>query len=201
MSSADDWRRIHQKSELAYQQRSNWRFSANWHKIVAAAFEYAGVGLTDFAGKIVIDIGAGPRSFCEELEGCNAFLVEPLAKSYMKFNHEVYQISQVRKVFALPAEKTISQLENQADLVWCWNVLDHCFSWRVALLNILKYLKLGGVAIIFTDIGKKPEIGHPGIQSLDLVVRCLAANNLTFFSVAQNRDSRWKFSHMLKVVK
>ena len=87
-------------------------------------------------GLEVLDVGCGPRTMLEFFPRCKRTLIEPLGEEYKKL-HEFLNGDPMHSV---PAEQFIPELEGKMDFVWCHNVLDHCYDWKMVLENMFRYL-------------------------------------------------------------
>ena len=108
-----------------------------------------------------LDVGCGPRSMLEFFPGLVKTMIEPLGEQYK----EMYGYLNGDPLYCKPAEEFIPALENEFEFVWCHNVLDHCYDWKLVLENIFRYMKDDGIFYIATDAGFPPNDGHPGIES------------------------------------
>ncbi|GAF94576.1 unnamed protein product, partial [marine sediment metagenome] len=108
-----------------------------------------------------LDVGCGPRSMLEFFPNLKKTMIEPLGEEYKK----MYEYLNGDPLYCKPAEEFIPELENKFDFIWCHNVLDHCYDWKLALENIFRYMKDGAAFYIATDAGFPPNDGHPGIES------------------------------------
>lgn len=175
------WMTIHQPSELNYWKGKISRFDNN-DFYLARLKDFKGhppLDFTAYKGKLVVDMGSGPRSICEFFEGADVVCIEPLAEEFRKINNGAYDKPMIKAVIPQPAEGFISKLAMRADLVWCNNVLDHCFNWRSVLMNIARYLRPGGDFFIALD-NDPPHAGHPGIGDMDELIRTMTDLNLFF---------------------
>jgi len=183
------WFTDDQKFEEKFHEGSNWR--SNEEK-----WAEAGTNLTPIIEQIMntldpdedtwidaLDVGSGPRSmlefFREVHQKTYVHLIDPLHDRYRAMGKLRVQ-NAGWKVDARPGERMNHEFTGKKDLVWCHNALDHCYSYRQVLDNILLYLRSGGVAYIGTDTGG-PRQGHLGIDG-----------NL-------KKELQSRFSHVLKM--
>ena len=113
-----------------------------------------------FAGKICLDIGAGPTARCVGLDG-TWWAIEPLAESYVWMPYD--------RVWAVPAEQFIPELVDAVDYVVSLNALDHCFDLPAILCNAHRYLRRGGYAFWSFDVDKPitDDPTHPLVMTHD----------------------------------
>jgi len=87
------------------------------------------------------------------------------------------------KIHPFPYEEFILPLENRADFVLCWNVLDHGYDWRVGIENIIKYLKTDGMLLLATDFERHKF--HIGIDNPSELKEMIEDN----FEILQTEES------------
>lgn len=112
-------------------------------------FRALGIDPESFAGKTVIDVGAGPTNRCRVLKGAYEIVIDPLADLYKTIPWATTW--KADEVHSKPAEELIPELVEKADYVITVNCLDHCFDVPKILANIRAYLKPDGKALISTD--------------------------------------------------
>lgn len=160
----DKWEKVSQPFELNWHKtQDDWRPKEDqWLKAKNWIFEFTGFREDMLEGLEVLDIGSGPRTMLEYFNGCKKTIIEPLGEEYKK----MYQFLNGDPLYSVPAEQFIPELENKFDFIWCHNVLDHCYDWKLILENMNRYLKKGGKFYIGTDAGLPPNPGHPGINPI-----------------------------------
>ena len=167
-SALDQWKQIHQPHELGWWLQTGWAADIGWKRDQLVK-EYKRLPIVGdaarFAGGRLIDVGAGPRSFCEFLPVDEIVIIEPLADEFRKFNNGAYDLPSVKRVCPIPAEQLVGELVCSADFVWCFNVLNHSYDPLLILENMVRYLKCGGELLLRVRLGEKPSIGHSGIQA------------------------------------
>jgi len=118
-----------------------------------------------FADKIVLDIGAGPRSWPSLLlKKARIIIVEPLASRFIEFNGDYYKLPNIMRALSCPGEYDIERFWNRVDMVWCFNTLNHCCEWKKVIDNIEKYLKVGGKLYMKVKMSEHPHTGHIGVN-------------------------------------
>jgi hypothetical protein len=127
---------------------------------------------TDFSGKTVIDIGAGPRPLSSVFKGLSKLVViEPLGDKFLAAAKEkipsdskdYLEIQKVDKVYSLPAEQFVSELTGTADVVVSTNSLDHTWDPITYLTNAKNYLKddKNSFVLLVVDLHHRTEEMHP----------------------------------------
>ena len=175
-------------------------FEINWHKTQPdwRSDEKAWAGCKEnilaetklseeyFNGKEVLDVGCGPRSMLEFFPKSRKTYIEPLGEEYKK----MYEFLNGDPMFAVPAEQFVPELENKFDFVWCHNVLDHCYDWRMVLENIFRYIKPGGYFYIATDAGFPPNDGHPGIETTETFMNEMDRYDISEYHLKDVREPK-----------
>ena len=152
------WSDEAQKGELEFHKRPNFRTNEEtFNKANDSFFRGLGYKPTDFAGKIVADLGAGSKlrgKFFKDIA------IEPLADKFME---EVAwcDLKDAYKCFSLPAEQRIDEIAGTVDLLFSVNVLDHCYDFEVIIQNIFDYLQVGGTAMLSFDCHSRVDKLHP----------------------------------------
>jgi len=172
-NSHEDWVKIHQPYELAYHKQGNFRWREElwqdqWNKVFRELMGFVPEQFNN--GEQILDLGCGSRPCLDWFTGNYfSFHLDPLLADYLK----IEQMKQYwcRKsddhLLSMPAEELYDPLVGECDYVHCWNVLDHVYNWRDVWRNFVKYCKVGGVALLGTDLGRRPSKGHPGIDEPD----------------------------------
>lgn len=114
-----------------------------------------------FAGRNLLDVGCGSRLRTIVFQDSRITCIDPLLDEYRRLNAGAFAAENVVATFANPAETTIPTLHDSQDLVFCWNVLDHCTDWRRVLCNVAGYLRPGGIVILGTDCHVHDKIHAP----------------------------------------
>jgi SAM-dependent methyltransferase len=170
-----EWERVHQPFELDFHQGpGQWRWTEKWDRDQQAMFgERWGLDRHAYRDRWVLDVGAGPRLRTEWFIEANLVGIEPLAREFQEINRGAYDHPDVCGVHASPAEEFIPELEDRFDLAVCHNVLDHCYRWEDVLEHVGRYMRVGGMFILSTDVGEPPAEGHPGIADEAVLLRAL----------------------------
>lgn len=100
---------------------------------------YINRNIGDLENKVVIEIGCGPAGIIPYLNNATAIGVDPLTDEYKKMwdlsNDEVKYICSEIETF---------ETDIQADVVICWNVLDHVSDIELATKKLFDILKPDG---------------------------------------------------------
>lgn len=148
-----------QRYELDFHKRDQWRRSKYFVADNAVLFASLGFMPGDYAGKAVIDLGAGSKLRTLYFEGAHIVAIDPLADKYMEIKH--CDLHQAGAVYSLPAEERVGELKGTADLLVCINVLDHCKDMMTVLENIAYYIGDDGIALLCYDARLEPNPMHP----------------------------------------
>ena len=151
---------------------------AYWRSVLGACpIQHAGIGIRGnailmaigdiqdesfFAGKIVVDIGCGPRgSLCWMQSARERIGVDPLAERYLEFG-----VSQHNMVYvAAPAEK-IPLISGCADIVTSFYALHYVESIRRAWAEIRRIVKPGGCFIGAMNLVGEASRREPSVITL-----------------------------------
>lgn len=124
----------------------------------------------DWSAKIVVDIGCGPTARCAAFQQSQVFGIDPLLDRYRELPGGLLQ--DYARLYALPAEHHIMEVDGLADFAVCMNCLDHCYDPRAVIGNMAAYMKDGGSGFLSVDINVAPSVMHPlritcaGVESL-----------------------------------
>nr|WP_250811703.1 methyltransferase domain-containing protein [Neorhizobium tomejilense] len=158
---AEKWSSEAQSGELAFHKRPNFRSDeAGFNEANARLFKSLSYKEDQFAGKTVVDLGAGSKLRGKYFKGSRIVAIEPLASKFME---EVAwnDLKDADEVYSEPAEKLIEGLVGRADFVFSINVLDHCYDFEIIVGNVFRYLKTGGRACLSFDCHSKVDKLHP----------------------------------------
>ena len=150
--------RLAQMVEMEFHRRNIWRKSKNF--MINTRLLLTGWGYTplDFAGKQIIDLGAGSKLRSKFFQNARIIAIEPLAKKFIKeVGHS--DLKDAYQVYSFPAEKFIQELENKIDFIMCINVLDHAENPEKILRNSFSYLKNSGQMLLSADLHR----GYSGL--------------------------------------
>lgn len=146
------WKKFAQQGELSFHEHSgaNFRMSERFDSQTIALFEKNGFNSNDYKGKRILDLGAGSKLRSLFFKEAELFVIEPLAKKFMKLPQSDLHLA--KKVYSIPAENRIVSLGCSIDFILCINVLDHCYDLKQVLENIHFYLKKDSVFFLSVDI-------------------------------------------------
>lgn len=159
-ADTEEWRRVHQAFELAFHRRNKFRQTDAFVRETELLFSSFGFNKEQYAGKTIIDVGAGSRLRGKYFTGARLIAIEPLAE---KFIEEIpwCDLKDATEVISQPAEVLIATLVDSADFIFSINVLDHCFDFRKIMENIYSYLRPTGIAFLSFDSHFHRSVGHP----------------------------------------
>lgn len=123
-------------------------------------FEHFGFSRTQYAGKTVIDLGAGSKLRTKYFRDANIIAIEPLADRFIR---EIpwCDLKDSLEVYSTPAETLVGECVNRADLVISINVLDHCYDFARIMVNVFSYVKDTGLVFVSFDKHDERDEMHP----------------------------------------
>jgi 2-polyprenyl-3-methyl-5-hydroxy-6-metoxy-1,4-benzoquinol methylase len=104
---------------------------------------------TDLSNKVVMDLGSGPMGFMHAVEAKKKFAVDPLMDEFEKLGYDT-AANDVISV-NMKAEDIGEGFENQIDVIFCLNSIDHHQDPQLVVDQCYKALKSDGHLIILTD--------------------------------------------------
>lgn len=130
-----------------------------------------GLGLEDYRGHRLLDVGCGPRGSLEwATSAAEAVGVDPLADRYRKLQTRRQRMSYVNAY-----AETMPFGNAYFDDAFCFNALDHTADWRRALLEIHRVLKPGGRFLLITEVNHEPTLAEPNYilpEELAALIEC-----------------------------
>ena len=156
----EDWRVQAQEGEFAFHAADQWRRTDDFMAQTVALFDHFGFHRDGYAGKVVIDLGAGSKLRTLYFREAELIAIEPLADRFMA-DVDFCDLDQAAAVYSLPAEDRIDACVGRADLLVSINVLDHCFDFATILGNVRAYLKDDGLAFLSFDMHEEADEMHP----------------------------------------
>lgn len=156
------WKYFSQVGELSFHknQGRKSRESQEFNQQTEILFNNFGYSHESYKEKVIIDVGAGSKLRSKYFYLSKIIVIEPLAEKFQQISH--CDLHEAHKIYSLPAENYIGELESLADLVVCINVLDHCFDEKKILQNIYKYLKQEGEFVLSVDLHEEVKDAlHP----------------------------------------
>jgi hypothetical protein len=109
------WRGKAQTGELAFHRQDKWRPSENFSTRTASLFERFEFHPRQFAGKTVIDVGAGSRLRTKFFRDAELIVIEPLADQY-RAEIPWSDVYTAQEVFSVPAEEYVAACEGKGRL-------------------------------------------------------------------------------------
>jgi 2-polyprenyl-3-methyl-5-hydroxy-6-metoxy-1,4-benzoquinol methylase len=159
-TSRSEWEREAQEGEFRFHKRDRWRQTDAFMAQTDRLFRHFGFAPADYAGKTVVDVGAGSMLRTKFFTDARLIVVEPLADRFLA-EIKTSDLRDAAAVYSRPAEQLIESLVGTADLVISINVLDHCFDFPQIVKNIREYLKPDGVAFLSFDMHAEADEMHP----------------------------------------
>ena len=158
-ASIDAWAGQAQDSEFAYHAGHQGRRSTQFVINTARLWEHFGFRADQFAGQVIVDVGAGSRLRTRFFEGARIMVVEPLADRFRTL--DFCDLHTAEACYSVPGETLVPELVNQADVVLSINALDHGYDFDKSVQNIAAYLKPGAPAFLSFDLHEKADEMHP----------------------------------------
>jgi hypothetical protein len=159
-ATRDEWEHKAQEGEFKFHKRDKWRNTPDFMAQTDRLFHHFGFAPDEYAGKTVVDVGAGSKLRTRYFTGARLVVVEPLADRFLA-EIPTCDLRDAAEVHSRPAEQRIESLVGQADLVVSINVLDHCFDFAEIVTNIRHYLKPDGLAFLSFDMHAEADDMHP----------------------------------------
>jgi ubiquinone/menaquinone biosynthesis C-methylase UbiE len=133
--------------------------------------ECFGLGLADYSGHKLLDVGCGPRGSLEWARtAAEAVGVDPLADRYRTLQKRDQRMSYVNAY-----AEAMPFANSHFDDVFCFNALDHTADFRRALAEIERVLRPGGRFLLITEVNHEPTLAEPNCilpEELAALVEC-----------------------------
>ena len=127
----------------------------SWYKYFYT--EHFGLGVEDYAGLRVLDIGCGPRGSLEWAENAGERIgLDPLADEYRKLRPEGYQMEMIAA-----GSESIPFADGYFDIVASFNSLDHVDDLDETISEIKRVVCPGGYFLLLTDVNHKATLCEP----------------------------------------
>lgn len=151
---------------MAHQFHTNWKFSqkemydlAGYNdridsKSREVLTEFYEVGL-DFTGKVFVDVGCGTRGVLPIIKAKERIGIDP---TISKAKHS-YTIDEIDIDYFSEKAESFSMMNGEADVICCNNALNHFENPDLALAEMHRVLKKGGMFLLEVFIEKK-NIAH-----------------------------------------
>ncbi len=181
-TSRDEWEKDAQEGEFRFHKRDRWRQTSDFMAQTDRVFRHFGFAPDEYAGRTVVDVGAGSMLRTKFFEGAHLVVIEPLADRFLA-EIKTSDLRDAAEVHSRPAEQLVESLVGKADLVISINVLDHCFDFPEIVKNIRQYLKPDGIAFLSFDMHAEADEMHPLTLTEETCSPIFAAAGLTIDKV------------------
>lgn len=158
----------------------------------AGLFRAYGFESEQFAGETIVDVGAGSHLRSKFFRDARIAAIEPLAEEYLD-DIPWTDLDDAACVYTTPAEQRIAELEGQASLALCINVLDHTFDPTAILCNVRSYLRDDGCFLLSVDLhdGEADELHPIGLSAdsvREMAIACGFAVRRAYWYTPENRS-------------
>ena len=149
-----------QNGELDWHNKNPWR-NDDWDFIINTykLFNHLGFDRDYLRGKIILDVGAGPRLRTKYFKDATIIALEPLGDKFMQ-DFKWCDLNDV-SLYIKSIEEFIPELENKFDFIMSINALDHCYDFNKSVENMCRYLKEDGSIFLSYDYHSNPDQLHP----------------------------------------
>jgi 2-polyprenyl-3-methyl-5-hydroxy-6-metoxy-1,4-benzoquinol methylase len=154
------WQKKAQLGELAFHRQDTWRPSENFVTRNASLLRHFGFRPDEFAGKTIIDVGAGSKLRTKYFSGSKLIIIEPLADRF-RATISWSDVGDADEMFSVPAEEYVAACEGRGDLIISINALDHCFDFARIIANLSRYASSDGLIFLSFDKHTKTDALHP----------------------------------------
>jgi SAM-dependent methyltransferase len=146
----------HSVATAGYAGQSPEEFlSKGQRNFMLSQLEFLEKPVSHWEDKIVVEFGSGPAGIVEYMKARRKIAVEPLIDKYRSvFPH--LADSDV-EYFASPGEEAQEIPDNSADLVICFNVLDHTFNPSQIVAQLHRICKPGGDLLLQVNVYTSEE--------------------------------------------
>lgn len=192
----DEWENTHQEWELLYHKQGNYRLKEElwnqvWDNVFSGFMEFAP---DKFKGNdVLFDLGCGSRPALSWFTKGTKHHLDPLLSDFKEIPAMKNFWENEQHFHSQPAEVLVEELVGKCDYVHCWNVLDHTYDWRKIIENFCLYSKSGGIALLGTDMGPTPSIGHTGINAPDELLSSIKKEFDVLKILDKNEGVRFKY--------
>ena len=155
--------RIDSLSDKRAEELDYWRrrkaeegtFHASWYEHFYT--EHFGLGVEDYTGLHVLDIGCGPRGSLDWAENAAERIgLDPLADDYRELRSEGYQMEMIAS-----GSESIPFADGHFDIVASFNSLDHVDDLDKTISEIKRVVCPGGFFLLLTDVNHKATLCEP----------------------------------------
>ena len=182
----EPWKEVAQEGELAFHKRPNMRSSDTWADDVARDWKELGFEADAWAGKLIVDVGAGSRLRTLYFRDAKIAALEPLADRFAS-EVEWQDIDQADEMYAVPVEQLVPELVGRGDLIVSINALDHGYNFEAGIRNIRKYAKPDATVFLSFDQHNKPDNMHPLVLNERIVREIFEQNGFEIVKTSPRR--------------
>ncbi len=182
-ASIEAWAGPAQDQEFAYHATHKGRRSPQFTINSARFWEHFGFRADQFAGQVIVDVGAGSKLRTRYFADARIMAVEPLADRYRTL--DFCDLDTAAACFSVSGETLVPELVDRADVVLSINALDHGYDFDQAIRNIAAYLKPDAPAFLSFDLHEKADAMHPLVLTEASCRAAFAAAGLTVTRVME----------------
>lgn len=174
----EKWQQEAQSFEFEFHKTNKFRQSDEFMAETSHLFRSFGFLPSNFAGQVIVDLGAGSRMRGKFFLRARQVIIEPMADKCLS---EIAwcDFQDAEQIYSLPAEETIADLIGKVDFLFSLNVLDHCYDFEKIVWNVYQYLKPGGSAFLSFDSHFETSVGHPLILTESICSKIFKKNGFT----------------------
>ncbi len=147
----DHWKTKAQVGELEFHVENKPKPNDDSDLRDREIYEAMGFSQHQFAGKVIVDIGAGSHLRTRFFTDAKIAAIEPLGDQYLE-SIDWCDLKNADQLHSIPAEQRVESLADTAAFANCMNVLDHTFQPEEILSNVFFYLQPGGYFLLSVDL-------------------------------------------------
>jgi ubiquinone/menaquinone biosynthesis C-methylase UbiE len=131
--------------------------------------KHFGLDVADYRDQFIVDIGCGPRGSLEWATTAKRRIgVDPLADRYLELGASQHQM----EYLAAEAEQ-IPLEDGECDAVFSFNSLDHVRDVNLAVKEIARITRSGGLFLLLVEINQRPTKTEPHTVTVDGLLKML----------------------------
>ena len=179
-------------------KENGWRgFASDEWRIANIHFRqyslmYINRSISDLENKVVVEVGCGPTAVFAYLNNATAIGVDPLIDEYKK----MWDLSN-DKVEYICSEIETFKTDIQADVVICWNVLDHVSDIELATKKLRDTLKHSGELWFMINLDDTSDSWKVVKESADSA-HPYKVNAISISRLMKKYDFYWKEKVLIK---